>query len=178
MRILDRAPATELSLRMVAREAGVAAPSLYRQFEDADSLIKTVVRACWQQVAAEMSAAAEADPGGTGLSRLQQQMGAYVQYAMQRPSRYQLLFALPAGWEAELEGPLRPAYRAVLESIQSHAEAGGYLPADDVISAAILTISLAHGRIALAHLAPARIGNRALDVEAFVRGAIVRLFQR
>jgi AcrR family transcriptional regulator len=176
MRILDRSPATELSLRMVAREAGVAAPSLYRQFDDADAMMKAVVRECWTQVAEAMAVAGGLNSQMAPLAQLQAQMGAYVQYAMQRPSRYQLLFALPVGWELELDGPLRPAYRVVYESIERHAQAGGNLPTGDVVSAALLTISFAHGRIALAHLAPARAGNLSPELQSFVCETIGRLF--
>ena len=178
MRILDRAPATELSLRMVAREAGVAAPSLYRQFEDADTMMKAVVRECWAQVGTAMADARDVGGETAPLAQLQARMAAYVHYAMERPSRYQLLFALPVGWEVELDGPLRPAYRVVYESIERHAAAGGHLPTGDVVTAAILTISFAHGRIALAHLAPARPGNFTREVEAFVRETLERLFVR
>ena len=176
MRILDRSPATELSLRTVAREAGVAAPSLYRQFADAEAMFREVVRECWLQVGVEMSAAASAARDQPPVGRLQEQLGAYVRYAMQRPSRYQLLFALQAGSDGDLDGPLRPAYRPVLETIESHVAAGGRLPTADAVSAAIFTLSFAHGRIALAHLAPARPGNLAPVVEDFVRDVVGRLF--
>lgn len=175
MRILDRAPVTELSLRTVAKEAGVAAPSLYRQFEDADTMMREIARECWRQVGLEMLAAVR-DHQGSALERLQKQMAAYVRYAMKRPSRYQLLFALPSGWDVEVDGPLRPAYRAVLETVAAHIDLGGGLPTSDAISATILTISFAHGRIALAHLAPTRDGNSASQVEAFVSDTLARLF--
>ena len=178
MRLLDRSPHAELSLRTVAREAGVAAPSLYRQFPDAEAMLKEIVRECWAQLGtALVSAPGCAEPPGA-LGRLQEQMGAYVRYAMQRPSRYQLLFAPPLASEAEYVGPVRPAYRAVLETVERHAAEGGRLPTADPVSATLLAISFAHGRIALAHLAPARPGNVATEVEAFVRETLARLFAR
>lgn len=176
MRILDRSPASPLSLRTVAREAGVAAPSLYRQFEDANAMLREVERECWRQLGVEMSTAAERGRNEPPLKRLQEQLGAYVRYAMQRPSRYRLLFALQLATDADFDGPVRPAYRPVLETIESHAEAGGRLPTADAVSAAIFTISFVHGRIALAHLAPARPGNSASVVEEFVRETLGRLF--
>jgi AcrR family transcriptional regulator len=176
MRILDRAPASTLSLRMVAREAGVAAPSLYRQFDDAAALMTTVAIECWAQIGAEMAASASACDMLPASALLQELMGTYVQYAMRRPSRYQLLFALSEGWETVLEGPIRPVYRAVLAAVTKHVETGGRLPARDPVSATLLTISLAHGRIALARLAPARRGNLPTEVEAFIRETIGGLF--
>lgn len=176
MRILDRSPANELSLRTVAREAGVAGPSLYRQFADANEMMKAIVQECWRQVGAEMSIAARPVDEDPPLIRLQDQMGAYVRYAMQRPSRYQFLFAIQIEWDTELDGPVRPAYRVVLETITQHAAQDGRLPTADAASAAIMSISFAHGRIALAHLAPARASNHPALVESFVRDIIRRLF--
>lgn len=176
MRILDRAPASTLSLRMVAREAGVAAPSLYRQFEDASALMKSVAIECWAQIGAEMAESSRMSCTLPASALLQELMGTYVQYAMRRPSRYQLLFALSEGWETVLEGPIRPVYRTVLGAITKHVEGGGRLPTGDPVSATLLTISLAHGRIALAHLAPARRGNMPTEVEAFIRETIGGLF--
>ncbi|MBJ7483172.1 TetR/AcrR family transcriptional regulator [Brevundimonas sp.] len=176
MRILDRSPGSQLSLRTVAKEAGVAAPSLYRQFDDASAMLSEVERECWRQLGLEMSAAAEQVQEEPPLSRLQEQLGAYVRYAMQRPSRYQLLFATQLSGDTDVDGPVRPAYRPVFETIESHALLGGKLPTADTASSAILTISLAHGRIALAHLAPARPGNSAPLVEGFIRETLGRLF--
>lgn len=176
MRILDRAPATELSLRMVAKEAGVAAPSLYRQFADADTMIKEIMRECWQQLASEMSAASHQVPELPPLARLHVQMNAYIQYAMLRPSRYQLLFAPNAKLEGEQDGPMRPASRATRELIEEHQAAGGRIPGVDAISATVFTLSFVHGRIGLAHLAPARPTNSPAAVQQFVRDGIERMF--
>jgi hypothetical protein len=103
-------------------------------------------------------------------------MSAYVRYAMERPSRYQLLFALSYEPDNNLDGPLRPAFRPVRQTIEALAEAGGKLPARDAFTSALMLISLAHGRIALAHLAPRRPGNFAPEVEVFVLEALDLLF--
>lgn len=179
MRILDRAPATELSLRMVAREAGIAAPSIYPHFGDVKTLMTAIVRDCWQQMGAEMSAAAAPYAEGDPLDALQAQMSAYVRYAMERPSRYQLLFALPA-LEIQvlrgLPGTVQPAYRSVMESLTRYAATGRSLPWGGMLDMAILILSLAHGRIALAQTAPHKHGNAPAGVEVFVRDALAHLF--
>ena len=161
-RVLDRSPASGLSLRMVAREAGVAAPSVYDHFADARSLMADVVRECWHQVGDAMRESAGRATDGEPFAVLKAQMSAYVAYAMQRPSRYQLLFALqPLDAEAarDLPGPVQPAYRNVLECVEAMVTAGRPLPARDVHSAVLLVLSIAHGRIALAQTAPHRPGN-------------------
>lgn len=181
MRILDRSPATQLSLRMVAREAGIAAPSVYPHFDDARTMMSEIVRECWRQMALAMAEAARDSAGHSAFDRLKAQMAAFVRYAMERPSRYQLLFAMqPMEPEAsrEMEGYLKPVYRQVIEALEAYQSEGGLLPASDMMSSALLVISLAHGRIALAHLAPQRLGNSAPHVEAFVLDLLERIFPR
>ena len=180
MRILDRAPATVLSLRMVAREAGVAAPSVYPHFTDGQAMMSEIVRECWRQMAAAMALAADQVDDGDAFARLKAKMGAFVQYAMERPSRYQLLFAMqPLDPEdpGQMDGYIRPVYRQVTDTLEDHVREGGVLPADDLLESALMVISLAHGRIALAHLAPIREGNSPPHVEAFVLDMLDRIFR-
>jgi AcrR family transcriptional regulator len=180
MRILDRAPATELSLRMVAREAGVAPPSIYPHFEDARAMIAEIVRHCWCQVGDAMSAAADTSEGDA-FATLRARVGAYVRYAMDRPSRYQLLFALqPLETEIlrDLPGLVQPAYRNILDSIEALRREGRAMPARTTIDATLLVLSLAHGRVALAHTAPYREGNSTESVEAGVLDMLESIFQR
>jgi AcrR family transcriptional regulator len=181
MRILDRSPAAELSLRLVAREAGVAPPSVYSHFPDARTMLAEIVRECWGQLGAAMSDHAADIPPDRPFERLKAEMAAYVRYAMERPSRYQLLYALqPVETERfpDMPGLLQPAYRTVLACIEALAAEGAAMPARDPMTAAILTLSLAHGRIAIAHLAPHRPGNSPAGVEAFVLEALERVYGR
>jgi AcrR family transcriptional regulator len=161
-------------MRMVAREAGIAAPSVYSQYPDAHSMMADVVRECWHQLGATMGDAADLGATNAAAVRLQAQMSAYVRYAMERPSRYQLLFAPPIDTARfpDLPGLLQPPYRQVHDTIASLLAAGAKLPFSDPGQAAILIISIAHGRIAIAHLAPNRAGNTIEGVEAFVATAL------
>lgn len=177
MRILDRQPGAQLSLRMVAKEAGVAAPSVYRHFPDARAMMTEIVSVCWAQMGSRIAEAA-ADVGTDDpLSSLKAQMSAYVQYAMERPSRYQLLFTLSSGVEHDLEGPLRPAYRPVRASIEAASARGIALPTADAASTTVLALSMVHGRIAIAHLSPQRDGNNAAGVQDFALEALTILFR-
>ena len=177
MRILDASPHAELSLRMVAREAGITAPSVYRHFADANTMMTEIIRECWSQMAdCLMTATHEAGPLPP-FDVLRVKMGAFVRYAMERPSRYQLLFATSFEPEQPVDSPLRPAFVLVRESMEAIAAGGGKLPTSDPVSSALLTISLVHGRIALAHLAPGRPGNFIPGVEAFVLETLELLFK-
>jgi AcrR family transcriptional regulator len=179
MRILDRAPATQLSLRMVAREAGVAAPSIYAHYPNAQTMMLAIVRECWRQLADEM--ALVVPPGRTDdpFGELQSQMNAYVRFAMERPSRYQLLFgAQPMASENYPESPglLQPAFRHVLSCVERISSQHPGVPRD-ARADTLLTLAIAHGRIAIAHLAPERPGNGQDAVAAFVANALRRVFE-
>jgi AcrR family transcriptional regulator len=179
MRILDQNPVSDLSLRMVAREVGVAAPSVYAHFPDAKTMIAEVGRECWRQLGEAMASSTAHLQQPTAREELIAKMTAYVQYAMERPSRYQLLFAPEhATSESSVDAPglLQPAYRSVIASIERLTAEGGTLPAKDAISTTLLILSMAHGRIALAHLAPWRSGNTANGVTTFVSETLQQLF--
>lgn len=179
MRLLDSEPGTQLSLRTVAREAGVAAPSIYAHFTDARAMTTEIVRECWRQVAEQMEQATSDAQNKSPFEELTVKMKAFVRYAMDRPSRYQLLFALhPIDTEVTRELPalLKPAFRSVIAPIEKILTAGGRLPAKDATASALLTLSLAHGRIAIAHLAPQRQGNSPAGVEAFVLDSLQHIF--
>ena len=178
MRLLDRAPVAELSLRMVAKEAGVAAPSVYPHFEDVTALMTEIVRDCWRQLGSEMAAAAALCQGDDPFVTLKAQLAAYIRYAMARPSRYQLLFALPPlDVEAlrDLPGVVQPAFRNVMETLERYV-VGGALPAVDLVDSTIFILSLTHGRIALAQTAPHRPGNSPQGVQDSVFAMLDRVF--
>jgi AcrR family transcriptional regulator len=82
-----------LSLRGVAREAGVAAPSVYLHFASKEALLRAVVSAHFAELqrAIETGVASGLDP----TSRLLAGCLAYCRYAVEQPSSYQLLFNTP-----------------------------------------------------------------------------------
>lgn len=178
MRLLDERPDVQLTLRTVAKEAGVAPPSVYRHFASVETMMMDIGLHCWALLAVEMNKAAAAVSHLSALDVLKAKMSAYVYYAMERPSRYQLLFDFAGGFEHVLEGPIRPAYRSVLESLESIGQSGRHLPGDDPGASALLVISIAHGRIALAHLARLRPGNYKEGVNAFVMQMLDEIFAR
>lgn len=180
MRILDRAPATQLSLRMVAKEAGVTPPAVYAHFPDAKSMMIDIAMECWRQLADEMSRAARKAEAPGAFASLKAQVEAYVHYAMGRPSRYELLFAfypIDAETSRYLPRPAEPVYLKVKEMIDRFVGEGGALPTKDEHAATMLVLALTHGRIALAHTTPDRPWNRPDEVAAFVTEMLARLFE-
>lgn len=79
----------EVSLRGIAREAGIAAPSVYAHFADRDEVLMAVAEASWKQVGDEI--AEKSAPGSTPRERLILGCKAYVSFAERFPLRYALM---------------------------------------------------------------------------------------
>jgi AcrR family transcriptional regulator len=80
-----------ISLRAVARDAGVSATAVYRHFDDHMDLLRESVEYCWGHFRATLSAASERsdDP----FVRFRAMGDAYVQFALEHPGQYRVLFS-------------------------------------------------------------------------------------
>jgi AcrR family transcriptional regulator len=175
MRVLDEQPGAELSLRRVAREAGITPPAIYAHFEDRDAMTAAVIRASWDQLADDLARAARGARAKGPIAQLKAQLRAYVRYAMGRSSRYQLLFALspttdlPAALRAR---PVEAAFLQIVRTIQECQRAGYTVGMADAEAASLLVLCIAHGRVALAQTAPDRGWNKPDQILLFVIDAI------
>src|SRR6056297_221784 len=80
-----------ISLRAVARRAGVSATAVYRHFDDHVDLLRESVDHCWSSFLHVLSEAAAASPDPFVAFRA---MGdAYVRFALERPGQYRVLFS-------------------------------------------------------------------------------------
>jgi AcrR family transcriptional regulator len=82
-----------LSLRGVAREAGVAAPSVYLHFASKEALLRTVIDEHFSALRQAIELGAET--GNDTTSRLLAGCMAYCRYAMDHPGSYRILFNTP-----------------------------------------------------------------------------------
>lgn len=90
VRVIDGADSeAEVSLRRIAREAGIAAPSVYAHFKDRDRVLEAVAESSWVQVSDEIAAQVQAvtDP----RQRLLIGCRVYVSFAQRHPLRYALM---------------------------------------------------------------------------------------
>ena len=87
--LLAREGADSLSLRAVARQAGVSAMAPYRHYADKEALLAAVAGFGFSGLRAALLAAdAGAPPGGA----LIEQAVAYVRYALDNPALFRLMF--------------------------------------------------------------------------------------
>lgn len=91
VRVIDRAQnEAEVSLRSIAREAGITTMSVYGHFADRDALLAAVAEMSWEQVCDDIIE--QADAGGEDpRSRLLLGCRAYVAFAQRFPLRYSLM---------------------------------------------------------------------------------------
>jgi AcrR family transcriptional regulator len=90
--LLEEGGATELSLRAVARRAGVAASAPYRHYADRDALLSAVAGVGYRELA---EALAEVHPSPSTPEDLAAVGVAYVQFALQRPALFRVMFGEP-----------------------------------------------------------------------------------
>src|ERR1700722_5112641 len=79
-----------VTLRAVARQVGISAPSIYGHFPDREAIVDAIVDDAFSDFNQAISSAIEdkADP----LARLRAGCAASLRFAAERPSRYKLLF--------------------------------------------------------------------------------------
>ncbi|HVV50656.1 MAG TPA: TetR/AcrR family transcriptional regulator, partial [Polyangia bacterium] len=146
---LPEVGAERLSLRALARRAGVSEAAPYHHFADKDALLGAVAAECALLLLAALEAAV-AEAGGDQRARFQLTGVAYVRFAVAHPAHFRAL-ELP-GVAARLPADVRrrvDAFYREEERRMRAAQAAGLfapLPFDDLILAAT---SLVHG---LAHL--------------------------
>jgi AcrR family transcriptional regulator len=95
IRLLERlGPEEPFSLRAVAKEARIAAPSVYIQFEDRNLLLLTVLEVLFDEMISLRRAAEEtaARAGANAWEKLLAVVHASVEFGRRRPGHFKVLF--------------------------------------------------------------------------------------
>jgi len=152
--------AEAVTLRAVAREVGIAAPSIYPHFPDRDAILLAVVLRIFDELSEAIQRATGA-AGPAPAGRLTAGCAAYVAYGLDHPARYGVLFA---GKHPSAEGycepvQLGPDGRPVLEwgaesfallvqAIEDCVRAGASASTDPVADATAVWVAM-HGMVTL-----------------------------
>ena len=159
--LIERTGSAEaVTLRAVAREAGIAAPSIYAHFPDRDAVLMAVVVRIFQELTEAIEQgrkSAGQDPAG----RLVAGCEAYVAFGLEHPARYSVLFSTqrPAAPDYPEPVPIGPAGRPVpgfgagtfallVQAIQDCITAGVSASTDAAADATAVWVAL-HGTISL-----------------------------
>ena len=142
----ERGPAA-LSLREVARRAGVSQAAPYRHFPDKEGLLAALAEEGYRELGASCrrAAAKHDDP----LAKFYAYADAYTRFATRNPQVYPLMFgSVRERWDDDVAAAGEEAFGAIAEQIRECQEAGVFR-AGDPVGIAGLTTSLCHGLASL-----------------------------
>ena len=92
MELLEENGATALSVRAVARRAGVSPGAPYRHYADRDALISAVAAEGYRELAGHLAAV---NPSPSTPDDLAAVAVAYVEFALRRPALFRVMFGEP-----------------------------------------------------------------------------------
>ena len=148
---------SELSIRGVARAAGVHPQAFYLHFDNLDALLYEVYAAEFSELTSALQqAAAGAEPGAAALRAMCQE---YARFALSQPARYRLLMTVRgqhhAGWRPD-QLPGAPALRLLREALAAARPGRHHFPASPQQSrgqspdqAVVLLWATLHGLVTL-----------------------------
>jgi AcrR family transcriptional regulator len=140
----------QLSLRDVARRLGVSHQAPYKHYPSRDHLLAEVIRRCFQDLAAALSARERFDDPVQDLRSLGRQ---YLSYSLTHPLEYRLMFGTP--WPAATADQpdlLRDARLSFDVLRQALAPVyGGRLPPQQLDLNALFVWASMHGVTSLLH---------------------------
>jgi AcrR family transcriptional regulator len=183
--LIERTGSAEaVTLRAVAREAGIAAPSIYAHFPDRDAVLMAVVARIFDELTQAIEQGQKTaghDPAGRLIAGCE----AYVAFGLGHPARYSMLFSTrrPAAPDPK-PVPIGPGGRPVpefgaqsfallVQAIQDCVTAGVSASTDVVADATAVWVAL-HGTVTLRAALPRFPWP---DPAAFVRQLVLPLAQ-
>jgi AcrR family transcriptional regulator len=154
-----------LSLRAVAREVGIATPSIYRHFSDKTDLVWAVLAEHYERLAGIMAEADASAPADDPLERLRSQLTAYCRFAVANPAKYRLMcetWQTPVDEERLHGHPAGLLLRGLSRALTA-CEEGGWRVRGTREEAPYMLWYALHGRIALWQVMPRRKDTVRLD---------------
>lgn len=156
-----------VTLRAVAREVGIAAPSIYAHFADREAIVMAVVVRIFDELTAAIEAGVKS-AGDDPVDRLLAGCDAYVSFGLAKPARYNVLFTerrIVSVADYYRPTQIGPGGRPVLEfgaesfallvdAIEECVEAGLSASTDVVADGTAVWVAL-HGAISLRSALPA-----------------------
>jgi len=141
--LLEESDDTELSLRAVARRAGVSPAAPYRHYADREALVSAVAAVGYRELSKRLAAA---HPSPSTPEQLADVAIAYVQFALDRPALFRIMFTEPCDRDNDERVA---ATAAVSEYVRAIVERT--FPDADAEALATAIWALVHG-LALLHL--------------------------
>jgi AcrR family transcriptional regulator len=137
-----------LSLRAVARAAGVSQAAPYRHFDDRRALVAAVAEEGFRRLHAAMLEAIQSAEGRLGFKQV---AIAYVRFAQENPAEYRIMFGPELARQDDLPD-LQATSRAVLDFVAqgiAALQAAGLIGPGDAGAMAVAVWSMLHGLVML-----------------------------
>ena len=184
--LIERTGSDEaVTLRAVAREVGIAAPSIYAHFPDRDAVLMAVVARIFDELTQAIEQGKKS-AGQDPVDRLVAGCEAYVAFGLEHPARYSMLFSTqrPATPDYPMPVPIGPdgrpmpefgaqSFALLVQAIEDCVTAGVSASTDVVADAAAVWVAL-HGTVTLRAALPRFPWP---DPAAFVRQLVLPLAQ-
>jgi AcrR family transcriptional regulator len=143
LELLDESGEIELSLRAVARRAGVSPAAPYRHYADREALVSAVAAVGYRELAERLAAA---HPSPSTPDELASVAIAYVQFALERPALFRIMFSEPCDRDNDERVAATAAVSLYVRGIVERS-----FPAADADALATAIWALVHG-LAFLHL--------------------------
>jgi AcrR family transcriptional regulator len=185
--LIDRTGSDEaVTLRAVAREIGIAAPSIYAHFPDREAIVRAVVARIFDELTVVIAAAIDR-AGDDPVGRLIAGCEAYVEFGVDHPARYGVLFSVrpTVAQDDEPASPVPPghhgpppgavgtqAFALLVSAIEACVAAGASASRDVAADATAVWVAL-HGTVSLRTSLSRRFPWP--DQAGFVRGLVLTL---
>ena len=163
MELLEEDGAAALSLRAVARRAGVSPGAPYRHYADRDALISAVAAVGYRELAGYLAAA---HPSPSTPEDLAAVAVAYVRFAIEHPALFRVMFSEPCDRDSDERVAATAAISEYVAAIVRQS-----FPGADEEAMSIAVWGLVHG-LAFLHLDGKLDASRPADVSARVRAAV------
>jgi AcrR family transcriptional regulator len=141
--LLEEGGETALSLRAVARRAGVSPAAPYRHYADREALVSAVAAVGYQELAERLAAV---DPAPATAEQLAAVAVAYVRFALERPALFRIMFGEPCDRDNDERVVATAAVSLYVRGIVERA-----FPQADADALATAVWALVHG-LAYLHL--------------------------
>ncbi|MFE5794861.1 TetR/AcrR family transcriptional regulator [Streptomyces sp. NPDC056503] len=145
--LLEEDGGADLSLRAVARRAGVSATAPYRHYADREALVSAVAAEGYRELAEHLSAARTAPSAPSTPDDLAAVTVAYVRFALEHPALFRAMFAEPFDPTCEERVAAAEAVSAYVRTVVRDAFPG----TADTEALSTTVWALAHG-LAFLHL--------------------------
>ena len=146
LEVLSREGAAALTLREVARRAGVTHAAPYRHFTDKQALLATVAEEGFRMLASQMSEAWKKHEGDP-VHGMEAIGVAYVCFATGQRAHFQVMFGKDIDWSRDhtgLEETADCCFEVLISAVQACQGVGAIRPGDPLIPA-LCAWSMVHG---------------------------------